>query len=51
MSTDMELSNTQLSNIIQSGGFLSALLSKFASPVMNVAVSLGKNVLAQLRTN
>ena len=48
MSTDTRLSKAQLSKIIQIGGFLGALLGKFASPLMNVAVPLGKNVLTLL---
>ena len=34
--------------IIQSGGFLGKLLSKLAGPLMKVALSLAKNVLAPL---
>ena len=47
-STDIKLSKTQLSKIIQSGGFLGNLLGKLAGPLMKVAVSLAKNVLAPL---
>ena len=47
-STDIKLSKTQLSKIIQSGGFLGNLLSKLAGPLMNVAMPLAKNVLATL---
>ena len=39
---------TQLSKIIQSGGFLGNLLGKLAGPLMNVAMPLAKNVLAPL---
>ena len=42
MSTDIRLSKAQLSKIIQIGGFLGALLGKFSSPLMNVAVPLAK---------
>ena len=45
--TDIKLSKTQLSNMIQSGGFLGNL-GKLAVPLMKVAVSLAKNVLAPL---
>ena len=45
MSTD---SKTQISKIIQSGGFLGSLLSKLAVPLMKVAIPLAKNVLAPL---
>ena len=45
MSTDLKLSNAQISKIIQSGGFLGSLLSKFAGPL---AIPLAKNVLAPL---
>ena len=37
---------TQVSKIIQSGGFLIPLLSKLAVPLMKVAVFWQKNVLA-----
>ena len=47
-STDIKLSKTQLSKIMQSGGFLGNLLSKLAGPLMKVAMPLGKNVLAPL---
>ena len=50
MSTDIKLSKAQLSKIIQSGGFLGALLGKFASPLVRIAVSLAKNVLSPLAT-
>ena len=46
---DIKLSKTQLSKIIQSGGFLGNLLGKLAGPLMKVAVPLAKNVLAPLR--
>ena len=47
-SIDIKLSKTQLSKMIQSGGFLGNLLFKFAGPLMKVAVPLAKNVLAPL---
>ena len=47
-STDIKLSKTQLSKMIQSGGFLVNLLGKLAGPLMKVAVPLAKNVLAPL---
>ena len=37
-STDIKLSKTQLSKIIQSGGFLGNLLSKLAGPLRKVAL-------------
>ena len=43
-----KLSRAQISKIIQSGGFLGALLSKLAGPLMNVVVPLAKNILAPL---
>ena len=49
MSTDIKLSKTQISEIIQSGGFLGTLLSKLPGPLMKVAVPIAKNVLAPLR--
>ena len=48
MSTDLKLSKAQISEIIQSGGFSGSLLSKLAGPLMEVAISLAKNVLAPL---
>ena len=46
MSTYLKLSKTQISKIIQSGGFLRSLLSKLAGPLMKVAIPLAANVLA-----
>ena len=48
MSTDLTLSNAQISKIIQSGGFLGSLLSKLAGSLMKVAVPLAKNILVPL---
>ena len=48
MSTDLKFSKAQISKIIQPGGFLGLLLSKLAGPLMKVAISLAKNVLAPL---
>ena len=48
MSTDIKLSRAQISKTIQSGGFLGSLLSKIAGPLMKVAVTKAKNVLAPL---
>ena len=47
-STDIKLSKTQLSKMIQTGGFLGNLLGKLASPLMKVAMPLAKNVLLGL---
>ena len=47
-SIDINLSKTQLSKMIQSGGFLGNLLGKLAGPLMKVATPLAKNVLAPL---
>ena len=47
-STDIKLSKTQLSKMIQSGGFLGNLLCKLVGPLMKVAMPLAKNVLAPL---
>ena len=47
-SIDIKLSKTQLSKMIQSGGFLGDLLVKLAGPLMKVAMPLAKNVLAPL---
>ena len=46
MSNDLKRSKTQISKIIQSGGFLGSLLSKLAGPLMKVAIPLAKHVLA-----
>ena len=42
MSTDIKLSNTQISKIIQSGRILGSLLSNIAGPLMKVPVPLAK---------
>ena len=47
-SIDIKLSRTQLSKMIQSGGFLGNLLGKLAGPLMKVAMLLARNVLAPL---
>ena len=47
-SADIKLSKTQLSKMIQSGGFSGNLLGKLAGPLMKVAMPLAKNVLAPL---
>ena len=47
-SIDIKLSKTQLSKMIQSGGFLGNLLGKLAGPLMKVAMPLAKNILAPL---
>ena len=39
MQTDIKLSEAQLPKLIQSGGFLGALLGKLAGPLMKVDVS------------
>ena len=43
-----ELSKAQISKIIQSRGFLGSLKSELAGPLVKVAISLAKNVLAPL---
>ena len=50
MWTDIKLSKVQISKIIiiQSGRILGSLLSKLACPLMKVAASLAKNILAPL---
>ena len=47
-SINIKLSKTQLSKMIQSGGFLGNLLGKLAGPLMKVAMPLAKNALAPL---
>ena len=49
MSADIKLPKSQVSKIIQFGGFLGSLLSKLAFPLMKVAVALAKNLLVPLR--
>ena len=44
MPTDLKLSRTQISKIIQSGGILGSLLRKWAGLLMKVAVPLSKNI-------
>ena len=48
LATDIKLSKGQIKKLIQSRGFLGTLLSKFAGPLMKVALPLAKNVLAPL---
>ena len=48
METYIKLTKAQISQIIQSGGFLGSLLSKLAGPLMKVAVPLTNNILAPL---
>ena len=50
-SNDIKLSKTQLSKMIQSGGFSGNLLGKLAGPLIKVAMPLAKNVLAPLGTS
>ena len=40
ISTDLKLSETQISKIIQSGGFLGSLLIKLTGSLMKVAIPL-----------
>ena len=48
MSTDIKLSKSQISKIIQSGGFSGSLLSKIVGALMKVVVPLAKSILAPL---
>ena len=48
MPTDIKWSKTEISRTIQSGGFLSSLLSKIAGSLIKVAVPLAKNISAPL---
>ena len=48
MWTDLKLSKAQISKITQSEEFLGSLLSKFAGPLMKVAIPLAKTVSASL---
>ena len=51
ISTDIKLSKSQISKIIQSGGFLGSLSSKLADPLMKVAVPLAKKYFSTFRLN
>ena len=48
MSTHLKLFRAQISKIIQFGGFLGSLIRKLAGPLMKVAISSAKNILAPL---
>ena len=48
MSTNLKISEAQISKIIQSGEFSGSLLGKLPGPLMKVAIPLAKNVLAPL---
>ena len=48
LATDIKFSKAQIKKLIQSGGYLDKLLSKLVGPLMKVAMSLAKNVLALL---
>ena len=47
-SIEMKLSKTQLSKMIQSGGFLGNLLGKLAGPLMKVAMPLALKGLSEI---
>ena len=51
MSTDIKLPKIQISKIFQLGGFLGALLSKLAGPLMKVAVPSAKKYFSCIRNN
>ena len=48
MSTDLKLSKTQISKIIQCGGFLGSWISRLTGPLIKVAIPVAKNVLVPL---
>ena len=48
MSTDIKLSKEQLTKIIKSGEFLSAVSGKLAGPLMKIGIPLAKNFQAPL---
>ena len=48
MSSNLKLSNVQISQMIQSGGFLRSFLSKLSVPLMKVVIPLAKHVLAPI---
>ena len=49
ISNNLKLSKAQISEIFQSAGVLGSLLSNLDVPLMKVAITLAKNVLAPLR--
>ena len=49
ISNNLKLSKAQISEIFQSAGVLGSLLSNLNVPLMKVAITLAKNVLAPLR--
>ena len=49
MSTNLKLSEAQISKIFQSGRFLGSLLSKLAVPLMKVAVAFAKEYFSSAR--
>ena len=51
MSTDIKLPKIQISKIFQLGGFLGALLSKLAGPLMKVAVPSAKKYFSCIKNN
>ena len=48
ISTDIKMSKSQISTIIQSEGFLGSLLSKLTCPLMKVEVPLTKNFFSSM---
>ena len=48
MSSNLKLCKTQISKIIQSGGYLGLLLSKLVGPLMKVVIHSTKSILAPL---
>ena len=51
LSTDSKLSRAQISEIIQSGGFLGSSLSKLAGSLMKIAVRLAKNSFSTIKNS
>ena len=51
MSTDIKLPKTQISKIIQFGGFLGSLLRTVAGPLMKVEVLVVKPHFSSIRNN
>ena len=51
LSTDSKLSRAQISEIIQSGGFLGSSLSKLAGSLMKIAVRLAKKCFSTIKNS
>ena len=48
LAADIKIRKAQISKLIQSGGFLRAVLSKLAAPIMKIAATFIENILLQV---